>query len=149
MRLYQLTKTAGFVNISLNFINSSRDYPNPLFFMEVEKNTVVVISWYILIFVGSVLHLFLVDPPKQLEMPFCQVAVQTQASRCMDCGTPFCHQSVTDKSGCPLGNLIPEWNDLVRKGAWFDAFKRLMSTNNFPEFTGRVCPAPCEGWLMP
>lgn len=74
-----------------------------------------------------------------------EVAVQTQASRCMDCGTPFCHQSVTDKSGCPLGNLIPEWNDLVRKGAWFDAFKRLMSTNNFPEFTGRVCPAPCEG----
>eukprot|EP00438_Fugacium_kawagutii_P000406 Skav229868 [mRNA] locus=scaffold247:62822:91019:+ [translate_table: standard] len=74
-----------------------------------------------------------------------EVAVQTQASRCMDCGTPFCHQSVTDKSGCPLGNLIPEWNDLVRKGAWYDAFKRLMSTNNFPEFTGRVCPAPCEG----
>jgi len=74
-----------------------------------------------------------------------EVAVQTQASRCMDCGTPFCHQSVTDKSGCPLGNLIPEWNDLVRKGAWFDAFKRLMATNNFPEFTGRVCPAPCEG----
>eukprot|EP00931_Biecheleriopsis_adriatica_P035288 TRINITY_DN2030_c0_g1_i3.p1 TRINITY_DN2030_c0_g1~~TRINITY_DN2030_c0_g1_i3.p1 ORF type:complete len:2151 (-),score=484.82 TRINITY_DN2030_c0_g1_i3:46-6498(-) len=74
-----------------------------------------------------------------------EAEVQTQASRCMDCGTPFCHQSVTDKSGCPLGNLIPEWNDLVRKGAWHDAFKRLMNTNNFPEFTGRVCPAPCEG----
>merc|ERR1719253_964084 len=71
--------------------------------------------------------------------------VQTQAARCMDCGTPFCHQSVTDRSGCPLGNLIPEWNDLVRKGQWHEAFKRLGKTNNFPEFTGRVCPAPCEG----
>merc|ERR1719253_1713105 len=71
--------------------------------------------------------------------------VQTQAARCMDCGTPFCHQSVTDRSGCPLGNLIPEWNDLVRKGQWHEAFKRLRKTNNFPEFTGRVCPAPCEG----
>jgi len=74
-----------------------------------------------------------------------EVQIQTQASRCMDCGTPFCHQSVTDKSGCPLGNLIPEWNDLVRKGQWHEAFKRLLKTNNFPEFTGRVCPAPCEG----
>jgi len=74
-----------------------------------------------------------------------ETEVQTQASRCMDCGTPFCHQSVTDKSGCPLGNLIPEWNDLVRKGQWHEAFKRLLKTNNFPEFTGRVCPAPCEG----
>jgi len=74
-----------------------------------------------------------------------EVTVQTQASRCMDCGTPFCHQSVTDRSGCPLGNLIPEWNDLVRKGQWHEAFKRLRKTNNFPEFTGRVCPAPCEG----
>eukprot|EP00972_Heterocapsa_arctica_P003527 525047-Heterocapsa_arctica.AAC.1 len=63
----------------------------------------------------------------------------------MDCGTPFCHQATTDKSGCPLGNLIPEWNDLVRKGQWHEAWKRLMKTNNFPEFTGRVCPAPCEG----
>mmetsp|Transcript_14150 Transcript_14150/g.33363 ORF Transcript_14150/g.33363 Transcript_14150/m.33363 type:complete len:2131 (+) Transcript_14150:101-6493(+) len=71
--------------------------------------------------------------------------VQTQASRCMDCGTPFCHQHVTERSGCPLGNLIPEWNDLVRKGQWHEAFKRLRKTNNFPEFTGRVCPAPCEG----
>jgi len=71
--------------------------------------------------------------------------IQTQASRCMDCGTPFCHQSVTDRSGCPLGNLIPEWNELVRTGQWHQAFKRLLQTNNFPEFTGRVCPAPCEG----
>lgn len=61
-----------------------------------------------------------------------------QASRCMDCGIPFCHQ------GCPLGNLIPDWNDLVRRGLWREASDRLHATNNFPEFTGRVCPAPCE-----
>jgi glutamate synthase (NADPH/NADH) len=70
--------------------------------------------------------------------------VKTQAARCMDCGTPFCHQSVTTRSGCPLGNLIPEWNALVKKGHWHQAFQRLRATNNFPEFTGRVCPAPCE-----
>jgi len=70
--------------------------------------------------------------------------VRVQASRCMDCGTPFCHQSVTTRSGCPLGNLIPEWNALVKKGDWRAAFERLRQTNNFPEFTGRVCPAPCE-----
>jgi glutamate synthase (NADPH) small chain len=61
-----------------------------------------------------------------------------QASRCMDCGVPFCHQ------GCPLGNLIPEWNDLVRRGDGLGAIERLHETNNFPEFTGRLCPAPCE-----
>ena len=61
-----------------------------------------------------------------------------QAGRCMDCGIPFCH------SGCPLGNLIPEWNDLVWRGDWEDAIDRLHATNNFPEFTGRLCPAPCE-----
>lgn len=64
--------------------------------------------------------------------------VQVQASRCMDCGVPFCN------NGCPLGNLIPEWNDLVRTGRWDEAIERLHSTNNFPEFTGRICPAPCE-----
>ncbi|MFW2514143.1 glutamate synthase subunit beta [Demequina sp. SO4-13] len=64
--------------------------------------------------------------------------LRRQASRCMDCGIPFCHQ------GCPLGNLIPEWNDLVRDGHWKDAIDRLHATNNFPEFTGRICPAPCE-----
>jgi glutamate synthase (NADPH) small chain len=64
--------------------------------------------------------------------------VRLQASRCMDCGIPFCHQ------GCPLGNLIPEWNDLVYRGRHAEAAKRLLSTNNFPEVTGRVCPAPCE-----
>lgn len=70
--------------------------------------------------------------------------VRTQAARCMDCGTPFCHQSVTTNSGCPLGNLIPDWNELVKLGDWRAAFERLRETNNFPEFTGRVCPAPCE-----
>eukprot|EP00898_Chlorokybus_atmophyticus_P003594 jgi/Chlat1/4235/Chrsp27S04246 len=68
--------------------------------------------------------------------------LKTQAARCMDCGTPFCHQS---GSGCPIGNKIPEWNDLVHHGRWREAYDRLMETNNFPEFTGRVCPAPCEG----
>jgi glutamate synthase (NADPH) small chain len=64
--------------------------------------------------------------------------VKTQAARCMDCGVPFC------MSGCPLGNLIPEWNDLIYRGQWKQALKALHATNNFPEFTGRVCPAPCE-----
>jgi len=64
--------------------------------------------------------------------------ISEQASRCMDCGIPFCHQ------GCPLGNLIPEWNDLVWRGDWEGAIERLHATNNFPEFTGRLCPAPCE-----
>ncbi len=65
----------------------------------------------------------------------------TQGSRCMDCGVPFCQSD----EGCPVYNLIPEWNDLVYKGQWRDALDRLHKTNNFPEFTGRVCPAPCEG----
>jgi glutamate synthase (NADPH) small chain len=64
--------------------------------------------------------------------------LQKQAGRCMDCGIPFCHQ------GCPLGNLIPEWNDLVWRDDWREAIERLHATNNFPEFTGRLCPAPCE-----
>jgi glutamate synthase (NADPH/NADH) small chain len=67
--------------------------------------------------------------------------VAQQARRCMDCGIPFCHSGTT---GCPLGNLIPEWNDLVRRGRWEAASERLHATNNFPEFTGRLCPAPCE-----
>src|SRR3712207_1216085 len=64
--------------------------------------------------------------------------ISPQAGRCMDCGIPFCHQ------GCPLGNLIPEWNDLVWRDDWEGAIERLHATNNFPEFTGRLCPAPCE-----
>ena len=62
-----------------------------------------------------------------------------QASRCMDCGIPFCHLM-----GCPLNNLVPEWNDYVYRKDWSDALKRLEATNNFPEITGRICPAPCE-----
>ena len=65
----------------------------------------------------------------------------TQGARCMDCGVPFCQST----SGCPIDNLIPEWNDLVYRGRWEDALRQLEKTNNFPEFTGRVCPAPCEG----
>jgi glutamate synthase (NADPH/NADH) len=67
--------------------------------------------------------------------------LQYQTARCMDCGVPFCQSD----TGCPISNLIPKWNELVFKDRWYDAFQRLMMTNNFPEFTGRVCPAPCEG----
>lgn len=73
---------------------------------------------------------------------------RTQAARCMDCGTPFCHSGLMiggAASGCPINNLIPEWNELVYRGLWDKAVQRLFKTNNFPEFTGRVCPAPCEG----
>lgn len=74
--------------------------------------------------------------------------VSTQGARCMDCGTPYCHTGMTlagVASGCPINNLIPEWNDLVYRDRWEEALDRLRKTNNFPEFTGRVCPAPCEG----
>jgi glutamate synthase (NADPH) small chain len=74
--------------------------------------------------------------------------LRTQGARCMDCGIPFCHtgQLISGMaSGCPINNLIPEWNDLVYRGLWHEALERLHKTNNFPEFTGRVCPAPCEG----
>ncbi len=74
--------------------------------------------------------------------------LRTQGSRCMDCGTPFCHIGTPIggmTSGCPINNLIPEWNDLIYRGLWREALDRLHKTNNFPEFTGRVCPAPCEG----
>jgi glutamate synthase (NADPH) small chain len=67
--------------------------------------------------------------------------LRSQGARCMDCGVPFCQSS----SGCPIDNLIPEWNDLVYQGRWREAIERLHKTNNFPEFTGRTCPAPCEG----
>jgi glutamate synthase (NADPH/NADH) small chain len=75
---------------------------------------------------------------KEVYEPFPADHLRTQASRCMNCGIPFCH------NGCPLGNLIPEWNDLVWREDWKDANSRLHATNNFPEFTGRLCPAPCE-----
>jgi glutamate synthase (NADPH) small chain len=75
---------------------------------------------------------------KEVYEPFAAEKLQVQASRCMDCGIPFCN------NGCPLGNLIPDWNDLVYRNHWQDAIERLHATNNFPEFTGRLCPAPCE-----
>ncbi len=75
---------------------------------------------------------------REVYDPFPNERLQTQAGRCMDCGIPFCH------NGCPLGNLIPEWNDLVWRDDWRAAAERLHATNNFPEFTGRLCPAPCE-----
>jgi len=75
---------------------------------------------------------------KEVYEPFAVDNLQTQAGRCMDCGIPFCN------NGCPLGNLIPDWNDLVYRNHWQDAIERLHATNNFPEFTGRLCPAPCE-----
>jgi glutamate synthase (NADPH/NADH) small chain len=74
--------------------------------------------------------------------------LRTQGARCMDCGVPFCHTGTLIEgmaAGCPINNLIPEWNDLVYRGLWREALDRLHKTNNFPEFTGRVCPAPCEG----
>ncbi len=76
------------------------------------------------------------------------VHLRKQGARCMDCGIPFCHTGALIEgmaSGCPINNLIPEWNDLVYRGLWREALERLHKTNNFPEFTGRVCPAPCEG----
>ncbi len=75
---------------------------------------------------------------QEVYTPFPVDKLRQQASRCMDCGIPFCHQ------GCPLGNLIPEWNDLVTRDRWREAIDRLHATNNFPEFTGKLCPAPCE-----
>src|ERR1700727_36341 len=74
----------------------------------------------------------------EVYQEFNDETLREQPPRCMDCGIPFCH------NGCPLGNLIPEWNDLVRRGRWRDAIERLHATNNFPDFTGRLCPAPCE-----
>jgi glutamate synthase (NADPH/NADH) len=90
--------------------------------------------------------------PKERVKDWKEVAIEstpgpllnTQSARCMDCGTPFCHQE-SSGAGCPLGNKIPEFNELVHQNRWREALDRLLETNNFPEFTGRVCPAPCEG----
>ncbi len=98
---------------------------------------------------GAFLELHRVDPQKrpvaervsdfkEYVLPVAGEAIQDQGARCMDCGIPFCH------SGCPLGNLIPDWNDAVYRGRWRDAKEIADATNNFPEFTGRICPAPCE-----
>ncbi len=85
---------------------------------------------------------------QELHLHFSEEKLNKQGARCMNCGVPFCHTGITLNnmaSGCPINNLIPEWNDLVYKGHWHQALDRLLKTNNFPEFTGRVCPAPCEG----
>jgi glutamate synthase (NADPH) small chain len=98
---------------------------------------------------GGFLKIHRVNPPKravgervgdfrEYQLPLAEEKLREQGARCMDCGVPFCH------SGCPLGNLIPDWNDLVYRGRWRDAIEALHATNNFPEFTGRICPAPCE-----
>ena len=80
---------------------------------------------------------------QEVYLPYGVETLRQQGARCMDCGIPFCHQ------GCPLGNLIPDWNDLVYHDRWQTAIERLLATNNFPEFTGRLCPAPCEGVVRP
>ena len=74
---------------------------------------------------------------QEVYEPFDEATLRDQAARCMDCGIPFCN------NGCPLGNIIPDWNDLVYRDQWRAAIDRLHATNNFPEFTGRLCPAPC------
>ena len=74
----------------------------------------------------------------QIYQPLPEEKLRIQGARCMDCGVPFCHW------GCPLNNVIPDWNDMVYRGRWRDAIRALHATNNFPEFTGMVCPAPCE-----
>src|SRR5665647_1740970 len=84
----------------------------------------------------------------EIRLPQDPEILRTQGARCMNCGVPFCQGGVLLEgatSGCPLHNLIPEWNGLVYEGQWEDAYKRLTRTNPFPEFTARVCPAPCEG----
>src|SRR5882757_4144877 len=87
--------------------------------------------------IGAFLNLNRVEAPER--PPAERVGdFREQASRCMECGVPFCHH------GCPLGNLIPDWNDLVYRDRWQEALEQLHRTNNFPEFTGRLCPAPCE-----
>src|SRR5215831_7676946 len=75
---------------------------------------------------------------REVELGMPEPRIREQAARCMNCGVPFCH------TGCPLGNLIPDWNEHARKGRWREAIDALHATNNFPEFTGRLCPAPCE-----
>lgn len=84
----------------------------------------------------------------EYSLPLPEKDLTIQAARCMDCGVPFCSIGMEIKngvSGCPLHNLIPEWNDAVYRGEWKEALELLLKTNNFPEFTGRICPAPCEG----
>lgn len=85
---------------------------------------------------------------EEFHLHMSEEQLRTQGARCMDCGTPYCHTGIElagSVSGCPVNNLIPEWNNLIYRGRWKEALDRLHKTNNFPEFTGRACPAPCEG----
>ncbi len=110
---------------------------NPTGFLEVDRKTI-----------SENAPLERIKDWKEFKIHPEEKHLQAQGSRCMDCGTPFCHTGHLVSgmaSGCPVNNLIPEWNDLVYKGRWKEALGRLHKTNNFPEFTGRVCPAPCEG----
>lgn len=109
----------------------------PTGFLEVERKTVTEIA-----------PTERIKNWKEFKLHPEEKHLRDQGSRCMDCGTPFCHTGHLVSgmaSGCPVNNLIPEWNDLVYRGRWKEALDRLHKTNNFPEFTGRVCPAPCEG----
>jgi len=85
---------------------------------------------------------------RETGLPLPEATLREQGARCMDCGIPFCHAGALVNGaalGCPLNNLVPEWNELVARGQWREAYLRLAATNDFPEVTGRVCPAPCEG----
>ena len=85
---------------------------------------------------------------KEFHLSMEEAKLKDQGARCMNCGVPFCHTGTLISgmaTGCPINNLIPDWNDMVYKGKWEEALQLLLKTNNFPEFTGRVCPAPCEG----
>ncbi|WP_309398057.1 glutamate synthase subunit beta [Cerasicoccus maritimus] len=109
----------------------------PTGFLEVERKTV-----------SEIAPTERIKNWKEFKVHPEEADIKSQGSRCMDCGTPFCHTGHLVSgmaSGCPVNNLIPEWNDLVYRGRWKEALERLSKTNNFPEFTGRVCPAPCEG----
>ena len=89
-----------------------------------------------------------IDDWQEFHKEMASSELQKQGARCMDCGTPYCHTGFMLSgmaTGCPIHNLVPEWNDYVYNGFWHEAYDRLIKTNNFPEFTGRVCPAPCEG----
>lgn len=109
----------------------------PTGFLEIERQTVTEAA-----------PLERIKHWREFKNPPAEEHYRAQGARCMDCGTPYCHTGITlagMASGCPINNLIPEFNDLVYRGRWKEALDRLRKTNNFPEFTGRVCPAPCEG----
>ncbi|GIM27427.1 glutamate synthase subunit beta [Clostridium polyendosporum] len=108
----------------------------PTGFLDYERKTA-----------GKVKPLERIKHYKEFSIPLSKEEQEIQGARCMDCGIPFCQSGIMiggGVSGCPVNNLIPEWNDLIHKGLWKEAVRRLLKTNNFPEFTGKVCPAPCE-----